>query len=126
MKTTELRQGNLLKVGEQIVMVTGVIAPDKVFCKNVDSYYECTYDIDMVEPIPLTKEWVKAFGLINGIFTANEYVSIAQSHATDKEWGIYFDDEFSAQYIKNIHQLQNLYFALTDNELTISSPHPLN
>lgn len=68
-------------------------------------------------PIPLTEEWLLKFGMDDGVFEDNQYFSIRKSQAEFQEWSVYFDDEFIGEYIKYVHQLQNLYFALTGEEL---------
>lgn len=72
-------------------------------------------------PIPLTEEWVLKLGFknktiyIKGIclYLVNEGMS---GGFQDNEYGIneYVD-------IKYVHQLQNLYFALTGEELTVNN-----
>ena len=76
---------------------------------------------DDFEPIPLTEEWLLKFGF-----------------KKDKVDETYYKDNFEImlpnffQYkislisdalVKHVHQLQNLYFALTGQELTINDNH---
>ena len=69
------------------------------------------------EPIPLTEEWLLKFGEMS-IGDYQIYFNIEDNH-------LYEDDDFSLcnkiswNKIKYVHQLQNLYFALTQEELTI-------
>lgn len=91
-------------------------------------------DIDQnIEPIPLTPEWLERCGLelrkedkIWQIQVGNtSYLEIEAEEpfmcgVTPETWRdicpIYIWNE-----IKHVHQLQNLYFALTGEELTIKS-----
>ena len=120
-KTNELRIGNI------------------VFLNDKQKVWEIMdgFDIDemtensTVDPIPLTEEWLLKFG-----FEKNEYT---KDFRLGKYWveNRYFDSyeksmflfgcyQFNKIYItsnvdvlKYVHELQNLYFALTGQELTI-------
>jgi hypothetical protein len=81
------------------------------------------------EPIPLTKEWLVKFGFkpLNGhefSFWLDEWECLSlyaepypKSFAIGLSRGL--KDIWSTGKIQNVHQLQNLYFALTGQELTI-------
>jgi hypothetical protein len=70
-------------------------------------------------PIPLTEQWLIDFGFENvslgewekeNILLDNEY--------TDKGiWNIVEESQCLTINVKHVHQLQNLYFALTGKEL---------
>ena len=64
-------------------------------------------------PIPLTKEWLVKFGFENKTktFVLNN-ISIKQQTK-----GYFF---YLSMMIQHVHQLQNLYFALTGEELKIN------
>lgn len=82
-------------------------------------------------PIPLTEEWLLKFGFIkddSGVemddpdycewYERDFPVIGTLCQSSDKEY--LFDMETDTLRIKYVHQLQNLYFALTGEELTIS------
>tara|TARA_R110000764_G_scaffold237283_2_gene333290 strand:- start:635 stop:991 length:357 start_codon:yes stop_codon:yes gene_type:complete len=80
------------------------------------------------EPIQLTEEWFVKFGAelkkIAGM--DNEYnIELGEVEISwDKLTGVTVFilntlESFCVSYIKYVHQLQNLYFALTNKELTI-------
>lgn len=84
---------------------------------------------DYPEPIPLTEEWLKRFGWVwneecksfekqpNGDARMNlEYRKINGSYTMFN----YVLKALIAKRIWYVHQLQNLYFALTGKELTIN------
>lgn len=79
------------------------------------------------EPIELTEEWLLKFGFVEKIdaYFYNDYC-IEDIH-NGVTWVIsefdHITDEFTAIGcgIKYVHQLQNLYFALTAKELTFKS-----
>lgn len=114
MKANELRIGNL---------VYGVITHRVIKSINED-YYTDTYNnstlIRDAKPIPLTEEWLVKFGWeltpLNASFKRYNRKSgfmIIEVYDDNKFWAEYI-------YVKYVHQLQNLYFALTGEELTIS------
>ena len=67
-----------------------------------------------LKPIPLTEEWLLRFGMdeaLNGWWCKDEVFSYREGYAGlgTNRW----------TQIQHVHQLQNLYFALTGQELTI-------
>ena len=128
-KANELRIGNYvneLTVGEifiptgKIIKITeikfsGISEVNPIFEHPIERNYQ------QIDPIALTEEWLLKFGFekdsrnesywffLNKIFI---YVGINDLYYYD-----YDEGEINIQYV---HQLQNLYFALTGNELTIN------
>lgn len=85
---------------------------------------------EFVEPIPLTEEWLVKFGFEK---VNDNFMTIESYHYENKNCWIYliadgFELELNTLSERNnlcrtykyVHQLQNLYFALTGEELTIS------
>lgn len=75
-------------------------------------------------PIPLTPEWLEKFGAKryghgSGYLIDSYYLSVAKDGSF--LIGILFADNSitNLKKLKHVHQLQNLYFALTGEELTI-------
>jgi hypothetical protein len=125
MKANELRIGNF---------VFEPLNENKKAFKVFEIYHEEDYDkINYFnalnfQPIPLTEEWLINFGfkrvncgigwdeISNGKVQLTEVPTnkgklIAFNYATDKY-----------NYLKYVHQLQNLYFALTGVELPLTAP----
>lgn len=107
----ELRVGNYFKWSEFASMGVGV----DIITKENHYIYE-----GFKEPIPLTEEWLLKLGF--------EYVSIYDSYIKQtgqrefilrKRDFVLCDIDIRVQP-KYVHQLQNLYFALTGEELTIT------
>lgn len=81
---------------------------------------------DWFNPIPLTEEWLLKFGFVK--INESDYLSPHSCYCFDiKRMGMmvedarqngewHFCDNADLDYV---HQLQNLYFALTGSELTI-------
>jgi hypothetical protein len=73
------------------------------------------------EPIPLTEEWLIKFG-----FKLNKLGNLCKSSNYQKRWITFkkYQDRWYLYLTHNpkcdyVHQLQNLYFALTGEELTL-------
>jgi hypothetical protein len=122
MKASELRIGNLVFDKYKITQV------DKYFYQSAECFWTNEF-----KPIQLTEEWLLKFGFIRHHYDyANDVIyikNIADNEIDNAEfeWGVYPNELGSGIQIKNrkslkyVHQLQNLYFALTGEELTFKS-----
>lgn len=126
MKSTDLRIGNLItsKQWKGAHSISGIELTEDGFDLKVNGYvhrYEPSVYFD-IEPIPLTEEWLLKLGFEKeetGIYT--------------EKWFLYKKDDFVLHWrnqypefgwlesieIKYVHQLQNLFYALTGTELEI-------
>jgi hypothetical protein len=120
MKTTELRIGNLVLSKGVPVQIEEIMWDEVRYCFG-------EFPIDYVEPIPLTKEWLLKLGFdettkehyVSGLYTLNKpdgfYINKETMCYCDIDYEGTTNDRIKIQYV---HQLQNLYFALTSEELT--------
>jgi len=106
MEAKELRIGNLVQ------FTTGSIY-------KVDMLYNDFSSLLYWMPIPLTEEWLLKFGfeIKQGRFGNEYWGKINLYTASNKKIVFCFDGCLKG--IKYVHQLQNLYFALTGQELII-------
>jgi hypothetical protein len=120
MKATELRIGNWCKIVKSPF-------PQENGEHQIEAitihYFESKEDL-ILESIPLTEEWLLKFGLnkLNRDVPAFEAGNLIVEWLFERWTGrLYYDAYTSIQIIqvKYVHQLQNLYFALTGEELTI-------
>ena len=114
-QSNELRIGNLLQNEKE------------------DRFFECTLeDLQIIQegstckPIPLTEEWLIKFGFSQVYVTDPQEVD-----SESKYWindfhifsipnkGIFFWKNDKRIKIMHVHQLQNLYWCLTQKELTL-------
>ena len=129
MNAKELRIGNLIFNRNSIVRVNykrlgGIISGNKEF-----------------SPIPLTEEWLLKFGFKKAIYesTHDDFCDeICYELEYKRDFFMSYADDFSLTLfiekktqheelgicpnlkdLRNVHQLQNLYFALTSEELEI-------
>ena len=136
MGTNELRVGNFVFDDDN-----EIVKVEKIHSKRYqqwneeddDSAVEFTKESDLenlyyskVNPIPVTEEWLLKFGFLRGvdavyyIKSKHMYLKIFEKighvlGSVDK----YSNCFKISDDIKYIHQLQNLYFALTNQELEI-------
>jgi hypothetical protein len=85
---------------------------------------ECTLSLDAIEPISLTEEWLLKFGFTKSFAVTNFAIQIEAGvlDLTPSEnvgYHVYIDDNWICT-IESVHELQNLYFALTGQELNIN------
>lgn len=81
--------------------------------------------LSFVEPIPLTEDWLLKFGFKKSKhwYTFEDIaISTDMTRLTQKVNGMYVEFYNQFKCPEYVHQLQNLYFALTGEELTISVP----
>ena len=95
--------------------------------------YATMFGLSITEPIPLTEDWLIRFGFdkrpnsemvqfwfINSFQLYHEcYIHTTTTNREYFELSNYYDIVGSSQEIIHVHQLQNLYHALTNEELTI-------
>ena len=117
MKASELRIENYIKMFEE----DGFI--DIKLNLNDICNVECAID-NRFKPIPLTEEWLIKFGFekLNVDIIRYEKSNLIVEWLFERWTGRLYDDfETSIQIteIKYVHQLQNLYFALTQKELEL-------
>lgn len=117
MKVNELRIGNWINVGGELNEFD--IADFCDIFDNGNKWFK-----DLFKAIPLTEEWLVKFGFSH--ISKNDYQSPYEFLIFDIKLlcfaDIQGDDEeriFSPIEVKYVHQLQNLYFALTGEELEI-------
>lgn len=122
MKANELRIGNLVWGVSDIIEEVIYILPTKVntaLPKLKESYF--LHEIGEISPISLTEEWLLNFGFeerLGGRFFKNSWFYIDQDCAGVSGWYFRSIDGFKSK-CEYIHQLQNLYFALTGEELEV-------
>ena len=116
MKATELRIGNYYNQFENT---------EKVSWSTLKTLEESTTEQLWCKPIPLTEEWLLKFGF--------ERTDLIDNSNDDWTWLFYQKDSIYIDgsdltietatgiviKVEYVHQLQNLYFALTNEELIL-------
>lgn len=137
MKVSELRIGNLINGIYYDYNIDDDHREKETICEVVtlDSVGSCEYPIWVesesnietfsdFEPIPLTEEWLLKFGFEKTPWYFNSYRLVIGNN----DYAILIDLDGDCEVgdiitckIQYVHQLQNLYFALTGEELTIKN-----
>lgn len=116
MKANELRIGNWVR------------HPNSEWDEQLDIENFNVENIEYYTPIPLTEEWLIKFGFVinkdisldkNEIYYSKSITILYKYSKFNLYINIDEDSYYSFSYteIQHIHQLQNLYFALTGEEL---------
>src|SRR6185437_2058321 len=139
-KANELRYGNLALVKydrwsssedksmpyERVILVGGAIGKDQdaSIWEELEPHGQFWRESDL-HPIPLTEEWMRKMGFKSysekGDSFAYWHIGDPEDEETGRLWskGDIIHLEFPDVELQFVHQLQNLYFALTGEELTI-------
>lgn len=119
MKATEIRVGNWVKEESLGYKQWGL----KDFDNYHGEHYPENWISDKIEPIPLTSEILEKAGFAAykfGYWMDRKDIDGFRYDLNDKEFCIVEAiDRFCAP-CEHLHQLQNIYFALTGNELQIN------
>jgi hypothetical protein len=134
MNPTELRIGNWVNLYEgRDSKVTGMTNTGKVWAVVEPYDPACAWSTSEINPIPLTEDWLKMFGFEKQYGIMTELGFELKCRPDDTDCVIMIDLEVSIAVIeshdlvqgmtfrfpKHVHQLQNLYFALTGEELEL-------
>lgn len=131
-KRAELRTGNLFhnNLGAISILFVREIREDAIIGKELDGVFNGSFDEENISGVPLTKEWLLKFGFKKTGFSRwTNYNLITYGYEfIFGQWDkviLNLSGQQGTNEIfittKYVHQLQNLYFALTGNELTLTS-----
>jgi hypothetical protein len=116
LQSKELRIGNFIENTDSQMASYMVVNADVIKQNELKMYAS-------LEPIPLTEEWLLKFGFEESMSWT--YVIELQGNLKlvyylgEKGWSIGFKTYSDFSNLEYVHQLQNLYFALTGEELTL-------
>lgn len=127
---TELRIGNIIQFANTIQVVDAIDQEGFLNCVVLHS----DRHVKEFESVPLTEEWLLRFGFeitdqptpynqrffweLGPIGIAQELIEKPTLELIKGAFRFWYSDDYSLE-VKYVHQLQNLYFALTGTELTI-------
>ena len=125
MKATYLRIGNLVNydTAEGDVLLNVIDWQDLKWLSEDEQSFNLVHN-----PIPLTEEWLLKFGFKIYHDPETVYYEITFDKIANYKFYLsrkkglpifYYLNDFSTTQIHSIHSLQNLYFALTNEELTL-------
>lgn len=137
MKASDLRIGNYVKDrSERIIQVEQVLSWGINLESDCYGGWTCEFSEDYISGIPLTEEWLLKFGFE---FNPDPSWKYKDDDGKDVEvesrpywYKIYKDGKFDMRFYwyldskkanncscEYVHQIQNAYFALTGEELTL-------
>lgn len=133
MEAKELRVGNYVKYNGHYLTVIGISPPlpiqtekfnEKWLIELLDNGY-ITATIEEIEPVELTAEIIEKFGMVNrgrGHSIPLIKGNVLSLNLLSKSAIMNIHGPFglvTPKHIKYLHQLQNIYFLLTDKELEL-------
>jgi len=121
MEASELRFGNLVYDTKREINIIDLEAIT----------YISVEPKNQVKPIPLTEKWLLKFGFkkkknyykktngisVNSWFLDNRFIIDIQKYNNDNEFGFCFKTNNNTTFIKSVHELQNIFYSLTFDEL---------
>lgn len=137
-KATELMIGNLVTLGDKQrkeLWCNQIHAQNEFFeVKTIYSDNDIALELDDeivdisevdVEPIPLSRELLLKFNFYenrsNNSWQLDTKYGFSIWGRIDKGFYVYVESDEIGNKIEYVHQLQNLYFALTGKELTLEN-----
>lgn len=113
----ELRIGNLINLVsfENDVMEINIMASDIELCDESENEFNVHY-----KPIPITEKLLLKFGFENMEKFPLRYVQRVKPDSLSEFEPCIVCGDLWLTGIRHVHQLQNLYFSLTGEELTLS------
>lgn len=131
MNPRAFRIGNLVEYDGRIFEIDSIA--EEFPTLNTDEFGIGVVDWNNIKPIPLTEEWFLSFGAEKRsdkrVYLTNIIKYGFGENPITKDWILlitYFKDD-NIYFFQNgfhklnfVHQLQNLYFALTGEELTLN------
>lgn len=112
-KANELRIGNWVMYDNRLFQIESISNPFP--CLNTDEFGIGVVDWNNIQPIPLTPEILENFGFEN--WDKKKYSNDVLCLTVNGDGYLYLANQRHVN-IFYLHQLQNLYFALTGEELT--------
>lgn len=133
MEPTELRIGNFIQYNSPdhsicFDLVVGINYSDDFHVHMVELHGRTPININGISPIPITPEWLERLGFELHKPCGDEgFIKWKHKNGVYLLWieGKFWHDHWSTGiWINSIHQLQNLYHALTGQELTVKELTP--
>lgn len=130
-KATELRLLNYVLRDGHVAEVRAIIGEDNFALIDKERGIGTHRNDGHLEPIPLTEEWLERLGLVGGHISHSYHTKVRVEKYTtatqgwlNNAWRVVLMDSIPhhlGRQFKYVHEIQNLLFAVTGEELTIKS-----
>jgi hypothetical protein len=120
MKANELRLGNYI-CNEDYIVIVESIDKDGCIVNFISDNVQGFTNNKGIEPIPLTEEWLLKMGgkKVNNLDWCIMFGGIEFYCRYNKFWYCSIGSVYLSDRIQFVHQVQNLYFSITNQELTM-------
>lgn len=110
-----------LRIGNYVIPKYASPDVDLYIDISAEELYKMDGKVYFFEPIPLTEQWLLDFGFEYGHndYTIDFKLYFETNDGSWSELDVLYEEKYIAT-IKYVHQLQNLYFALTGEELKLN------
>jgi len=119
MEARELRIGNYVYVsnfGE--CRISGLDKIDNTILPIVeDGEKEIKVNLSLIVGVPLTEDWLLSFGFEEDGQLFHNQIALYKNGIRGFNYNVNYFEHENLEEIKYVHQLQNLYYALTTQEL---------
>ena len=115
MKAEELRIGNWVRIKDEEVKTHAQVEGTG----NLQHVAGQLWSIEELEPIPLTEEWLERFNVEWSDWRVTYNKTIDAYEVERKYTSMYGEEWVFMSNVRYIHEFQNIYHALTGEELTI-------
>ena len=126
MNALELRLGNIIKDTRHPERECTVFRLTCGVDFNITYHYsksnELSYskeNINALQPVPITEEWLRKLGFVAEGINYHTFSKNGSTVLLQTDGRVFYLTTCSDVEFKYVHQLQNLYYAITGNELTI-------
>lgn len=116
MEARELRIGNIVTLNKRLFTIDSI----GQMCGGIDAKGRgLATSIKYFDPIPLTEEWLVRMGFEEDGNLFHNKIALYKNGNGGFNYNINFYEHDNLEPVEYVHQLQNIYFALTGEELTI-------
>lgn len=121
-QVNEMRIGNIMLDDEHNIVKVERINSDRIHEYVIVSQNDGKIYLSNIYKIPITEEWLEKFGFIKDAETDYRWFKLDSSIAFDlDDYSVRISDSWEFGKRMYVNDIQNLFFALTGNELSIEN-----
>ena len=112
-------KANELMIGNYVKSTLGLVDTFMIYKSDLHIMTEEGRDMSIYEPIPLTEEWLLKLGFEKDFLEWDKQCISLQYWKQSNSYHWVSSSGDIDVLLKHVHQLQNLYFALKNEELNV-------